>query len=135
MKRRAASSPRLAEFPNTVLETETALKIGMLVRASAYELEVTPRPSGADLAAGREGTIWATFHVDADPKRPLFLRVGATVWGGARRGIGTEVRWDSPAGEQLEAFVRDRLEFACKQGRTQDPEHCAKCPVPSHRRA
>jgi hypothetical protein len=123
----------LPEFPSTVLETETAFHVGRLVRAAGYELEVTPRPNGADLAAGRDGTIWATFHVDIDQRRPLFLRLGATVWGGARTAIGSDVPWDAKPDEPLSAFVRDRLELACKRGRSQNPDHCAECPNPKHR--
>lgn len=123
----------VSEFPSTVLETETAVQLGLLIRSAAYQLEVTPRPNGADLAAGREGTVWATFHVDVDPRRPVFLRVGATVWGGARTNFADDLTWDAKATPRLAAFVKDRLALACKRGRAEDPEHCRDCPEPSHR--
>lgn len=122
-------------LPPTVLETETAIQIGLLIRAAGYDVDVTPRPTGADLAAERHGTVWATFHVDVDRKRPLFLRVGATVWGGARVGSGREVPWDEPPAEPVVAFVRDRIALACKKGRQENPDHCRECPDASHRPA
>lgn len=109
------------------------MQIGLHVRAAAYELEVTPRPNGADFAAGREGTVWATFHLDVDPRRPLFLRVGATVWGGARTNLQEDVTWDAKATPAFAAFIKDRLALACKRGRSQDPDHCRHCPEPAHR--
>ena len=121
-------------FPSTILETETAVQVGLLIRSAAYALEVTPRPNGADLAAGREGTVWATFHLDVDPRRPLLLRVGATVWGGARTNFSEELTWDAKPTPGLVAFVRDRLALACKRGRAEDPEHCRACPEASHRK-
>src|SRR5687767_9734316 len=104
-----------------------------MVRAAGYALEVAPRPNGVDLAAAREGTVWATFHVDVPKGRPLFLNVGATVWGGARQGHEGEIAWDASPDERLSAFVRDRLALACKKGRAEDPDHCAECPDPTHR--
>lgn len=123
----------MADFPSTILETETAVQVGLLIRSSAYALEVTPRANGADLAAGREGTVWATFHLDVEPRRPLFLRVGATVWGGARTNLADDLTWDARPSPALAAFVRDRLALACKRGRAEDPEHCRECPDPTHR--
>ena len=129
-----ATSPNpSADPPATVLKTEVALQIGLLVRSAAYDLEVAPRPNGADLAAARDGTVWATFHVDVDRRRPLNLLVGATVWGGARTSLPAEVAWDSPQKDVVSDFVRDRLALACKRGRAENPDHCARCPDPRHR--
>lgn len=123
----------MASFPNTALETEAALKLGMMIRAAGYELDPSPRKNGADLAAARHGTIWLTFHVDVDPGKPLLLRIGATVWGGARINTGFEVPWDASPDERLIKFARDRLALACKRGREESPDHCEECPEPSHR--
>jgi len=109
------------------------MQIGLMIRGAAYQLEVTPRPNGADFAAGREGTVWATFHVDVDRRRPLLLRVGATVWGGARTNLSEDVAWDAKPAPPFAAFVRDRLALACKRGRAEDPDHCRDCPEASHR--
>ncbi|HLE47625.1 MAG TPA: hypothetical protein VI818_04950 [Candidatus Thermoplasmatota archaeon] len=123
----------MPSIPTRVLETEAAIQIGLLIRAAGYEVDATPRPDGADLAAGRRGTIWATFHVDMDRKRPLFLRVGATVWGGARVPAASDVAFDAEPDVHVKAFVRDRLALACKKGREESPDHCDACPDPTHR--
>ena len=127
------SHDSLAAFPQAVLETETAIKIGLLIRAARYEVDATPRSNGADLAAERHGAIWATFHVDVDREKPRFLRVGATVWGGARVSAGRHVPWDEPADDRVVAFVRERLAVACKKGREANPDHCKDCPDAGHR--
>lgn len=111
------------------------MRIGLLVRQCGYELEATPRANGADLAAGRDGTVWATFHLDVDRRRPLNLLVGATVWGGARVALEGAVPFAGEPARGLEGFVRDRLALACRKGRAENPDHCAACPDPSHRRA
>lgn len=118
--------------PTTILETEAALLLGKLVQEAGYELEVTARKGGADLAASRRSTIWATFHVDVDRARPLFLRVGATVWGGARIATRFDVAWDGPPDPRLRTFAHDRLAMACKKGREESPDHCDACPQPGH---
>jgi hypothetical protein len=123
----------LADVPETVLQTEAALRVGRLVQDFAYQLEVTPRPKGADLAAARDGTVWATFHLDVDPQRPLQLRVGATIWGGARANLDAPVEWTGAPPKALDEFVRQRFDVACRRGREENPDHCAECPIPGHR--
>ena len=132
--RLVACASAVASFPETALATEAAIRMGLLVGEAGYDLDATPRPKGADLAARRHGTTWATFHMDVDRARPLLLRIGATVWGGARQDMADDVLWDGPPGEALDRFVRERLAFACKRGRAEDPEHCAECPDLTHRR-
>lgn len=125
----------MADAPQTPLSTEAALAIGLLIRHAGYEVDVAPRPGGADLAAAREGTVWATFHLDLDKRKPLNLRVGATVWGGARIACPVEVPYDGAPDPRLEEFVKERLAMACKKGRLENPDHCAECPDASHRDA
>jgi hypothetical protein len=116
----------------SVLETEAAFEIGKLVRAAGYGLEVAPRAKGADLAASRDGTVWATFHLDVDGKHADALHVGATVWGGARSPGPPDLPRRGTLNGRLSAFVRDRLLLACKRGRAENPDHCSTCPDPTH---
>lgn len=129
----------MSDYPDSVLDTEAALRVGVAVHAAAYELEPAPRKNGADLSALRNGSVWATFHLDVDAKRPLFLRFGATVFGGARQDAAGTFPFHDPEAfrdGRIEAFVGDRLALACRRGLEQDPRHCDACPQgDAHRRA
>jgi len=124
--------------PETVLETEAAVRVAMAIRNAGYELEATPRGQGADFGAQRNGTVWATFHLEVDKRRPLFLKLGATVFGGARQEAPGAFPYDEReayADSRVEAFVRDRLALACRRGLEQDPQHCDACPDGERHRA
>lgn len=126
------------EPPESLLATDLAERIGLAVRAAGYELEVVPRKEAADLGAARNGVVWATFHLGYEPKRPLFVRIGATVWGGARQDFSEALPYDDPraaADGRVEGFVRERLGVACRRGLEQDPGHCDACPQGERHRA
>jgi hypothetical protein len=82
--------------------------------------------------------VWATFHLGYDRQRPLFVRVGATVWGGARADFPQLLAYDDAAAARdgrLDAFAADRLALACRKGLAEDPGHCDACPVGDRHRA
>lgn len=114
-----------------LLRTEAALRLGLLVHACGYEVEPAPRAHGVDFGAVRNGTVWATFHLESDAHDSERLRLGATVFGGARQDAPTPLTptlVPPETAQRLEAFVRDRLRWACKRGCEQDSKHCADCP-------
>jgi hypothetical protein len=125
-------------MPESALETEAALRVGVAIHAEGYEVEPSPRKNGADFGALRHGSVWATFHLDVDPRRPLFLRLGATVFGGARQDATGTFPYDDAAtytDGRVERFVSERLALACRRGLEQDPRHCDACPRGERHRA